>query len=628
MQVNKPNYRKRQRSSIGASFLLGTLLCCFLSFTATAQQELARHYKKYDLTLQSKGIQKNDTQEPVSYTISEKEASWLRLFFDNINLGKKSSITITSNLDGASQVLTASTIKTWKNTSAYFNGNSVTITLNTAPGEKAVGLKIVEVGIGDLKATTKSQCGSQDNRTDSNDAAIGRIVPIGCTGWIITNGKIVTAGHCTGSRAQVLEFNVPKSNPNGSIIHPGPEDQYPIGSFITNYVRGDPTTDWAVGTLGVNSQTGLTAIDAQGKSFNVVQRSPGNTIRITGFGTDTGIDNQTQQTHTGPTVEASSTLVRYQTDTEGGNSGSPIVDEASGNAVGVHAYGGCRTSGTGNNYGARATIADFWEALDLGGTPPPGDCETIDFSDFTISPFSTQDASGNYSVTNTGASLELQNNTWKYIAYDYNVTPNTMIEFNFSSTSQGEIHAVGFENDNSLTQSMYFRVYGTQNYGLGNYDDYPGSGTKTYVIPVGSFYTGNMSRLVFINDNDFGNGNNSVFSNVKIYEGSCSGSATTAILNAKLEAAAPILGNENEGLLAEVDINPNPTTDNFSITLDKTVTNATGTVYSVFGEKIQYLQLSGGLNQFSNTKLSLQPGTYLLKIESKGEIVTKRLIIK
>jgi len=168
------------------------------------------------------------------------------------------------------------------------------------------------------------------------------------------------------------------------------------------------------------------------------------------------------------------------------------------------------------------------------GTTDPDTCPNVNFNDFQITAFSNQDASGNFAVSSSGISLTLTNNTWKYIPYNYNVTPNTVIEFEFRSSSEGEIHAVGFENDNSLTSSRYFKVHGTQNYGITNYDNYSGTGFVKYVIPVGGFYTGTMDRLVFINDNDSGSGNTSDFSFVKIYEGSCADGANREIAGASL----------------------------------------------------------------------------------------------
>ncbi len=797
---------------------LSVLICtAFLLCPAINQaqtKELLRHSTKYSKSIKAPGNQAKSNQQVITETVSEMGATWLRLFFENVNLGNHSTLTITSDLDGATQTLTSEEIKKWSNSSAYFNGDKVTLKLTIAPGESAIRLDIRELSVGELDPTVKSQCGSVDDRVDSNDAAIGRMVPIGCTGWIITNGKLVTAGHCVGSSAQVIEFNVPKSNPDRSIVHPGPEDQYPIGNFVSPY-PGSPSqaNDWGVFTASANSQTGLTPIQAQGKSFNVVQSDPGSTITITGFGTDTGIDNQTQQIHTGPLSSANNTFVRYRTDTTGGNSGSPIIDAATGNAVGVHAYGGCSGSG-GSNSGERATIPAFWDAMGLGTPPPPppsedcagdvssfpfsesfessfgqwaqassgddlnwtrnsggtpsngtgpssapdgntyiyveasGDgtgypnkrailnspclnfsgltrpsltfqyhmlgsainsldveartnnngswtsvfsrtgeqgsnwnaanidlaayageasvqlrfnvvtgsggsgwqsdiaiddvsiqngsgtppspptCDTINFNDFTITSFSNQDAAGNFSIGSGGEALSLTNNTWKYIALNYNVTANTVIEFDFSSTGQGEIHGVGFEDDDTLTPTRYFKVHGTQNYGVTNYDNYT-SGTTTYVIPVGGFYTGAMDRLVFINDNDAGSGNNSTFSNVKIYEGSCGGQSAVAESIVEREPITPVLGTDKEYGMFSSNIFPNPARDTFSISINNiTKGEVNAFVYTILGKRKAKIKLSSGNNRISTRSFGLGTGIYLVKIEDEGNVLsTQKLII-
>jgi hypothetical protein len=66
----------------------------------------------------------------------------------------------------------------------------------------------------------------------------------------------------------------------------------------------------------------------------------------------------------GPYVTFTGTTVQYQTDTTGGNSGSPIILEDLGVAIGVHTNGGCdsgggQNSGTGvNNVGLQYALAN------------------------------------------------------------------------------------------------------------------------------------------------------------------------------------------------------------------------------------------------------------------------------
>lgn len=325
----------------------------------------------------------------VSTNVIEKvelpdDASYGRFVVSSSNLGKYSKVIFTSLKDGETQELDAQQLKKWGNASAYFNGNEFTIQVikdSRDQGKVFVNIDQVIAGFAPDQSN-QSQCGSTDNRTLFTDDAIGRIVPIGCTGWLITNGKMVTAGHCATSSAQILEFNVPASNSNGSINHPPVADQFPINQSSS---QSGASHDWAVFDLNQNS-LGETALVRQGKSFNVVQgATTGNvsTVRITGFGVERTSNspydperNQVSQTHTGALNTANGTKIYYNADTEGGNSGSPVIDEATGNAIGVHTHGGCSTSG-GNNSGTPATLAEFWNAMGLGTTPPTGCGTTI-----------------------------------------------------------------------------------------------------------------------------------------------------------------------------------------------------------------------------------------------------------
>ncbi len=272
---------------------------------------------------------------------------------------------------------------------------------------------------------------------------------------------------------------------------------------------------------------------------------------------------------------------------------------------------------TGNSWQGDVTIDDL--SITNGTVDPGPTCDAIDFNNFSITPFSNQDAAGNFSIVNGGAGLSLSNNTWKYIALNYTVTANTVIEFSFSSTAQGEIHGVGFENDNTLTSTRYFKVHGTQNYGVTNFDNYS-SGTTTYVIPVGNFYTGSMDRLVFINDNDAGSGNTSIFSNVKIYEGSCNGSAVVADFG----PTTPIIGNEDEEGISNFTIAPNPLKSGGLLQVSMKDSKNSDTAYSIMNMVGQIV----GQGTISGSKTinvgNLEVGMYLLKVQ--GE--TKRFIIK
>ncbi len=154
--------------------------------------------------------------------------------------------------------------------------------------------------------------------------------------------------------------------------------------------------------------------------------------------------------------------------------------------------------------------------------PPAFSCPdgSINFNNFALTAFATQDGSGNVEVLDGGASLRLTGNRWRTSTQTFPISANTRVEFDFASTSQGEIHGIGMDEDNTLTQSRVFKVYGTQNYGNTVTPQYSGGGSfQSYSIPVGQNFTGPSFHLVFINDKDSGTQNNeSVFRCVRVVD--------------------------------------------------------------------------------------------------------------
>jgi hypothetical protein len=136
----------------------------------------------------------------------------------------------------------------------------------------------------------------------------------------------------------------------------------------------------------------------------------------------------------------------------------------------------------------------------------------------------TQDSAGVVPViTDAGDTLSLTGNAWKQVllAAPYQVTAQTVLEVTFSSTVEGEIHGIGFDTDSVISANRTFQVYGTQSWGIlpdANFAVYPGSGSVTYQIPVGEYYTGSFDRLFFANDDDGGGTGVSVFASVRIFE--------------------------------------------------------------------------------------------------------------
>jgi V8-like Glu-specific endopeptidase len=300
----------------------------------------------------------------------------VRILFDEVSLGDSSYVVLRSAADGGEQRFDAVTIEEWYRGSAVFNGSRVSVELFVAPGDEnvSVGLRSVLAG-GPPPDEFYTACGT-DDRVGSTDNRVGRLFFGGCTAWRIGSGALLTAGHCadfdpdqagpmlpdlTLDLAGVVEFNVPASNSNGMTVAANPNDQYPIN--VTNVQwRFDGEgqglgKDWCVFTVNRNANTLLLPHQVYGLPYRITREVPAlnETARVTGFGSDGGTANFTNQTSAGPFMgesnEANADIwITHRVDTEGGNSGSPVLWDQMDLAYGIHTNGGCTSaSGTSNS---------------------------------------------------------------------------------------------------------------------------------------------------------------------------------------------------------------------------------------------------------------------------------------
>jgi V8-like Glu-specific endopeptidase len=348
----------------------------------------------------SSGLLENNTAQPVTHAlgvITGEEALQLRVNFAASQLGRASSVRLTSLADAQSQTLTAATMQSWGNTSAIFNGEQVRIDLIIAPGETGI-MVIVEEILMDLGAPggdtccplrrTKTLCGP-DSRVASTDNRIGRING-GCTGWLAANGAVLTAGHCNIAAGSIIEFNVPASTAAGARIAAAVQDQFPVIAGSITTVNNGVGDDWTVCRIGPNS-LGQSAHLLHG-FFRMTRELPGTgqTMRITGCGIDNtpmgtqptvcgnsddagncthfGLNAQSQTlqtsagTFSGETISGAKISLQYAIDTEPANSGSPVIWENTGFTVGIHTAGGC-SSGGGANKGTSFELDTLENAI-------------------------------------------------------------------------------------------------------------------------------------------------------------------------------------------------------------------------------------------------------------------------
>ena len=213
----------------------------------------------------SSGPQINTTAKPdvlFSHAVRMHDASSFQISFGRTSLPEGTKLRMTSYFDGATQHLTASGLRQWNNKSAWFNGSHVLVELIAEPNSTAAHVTIEGVMmIEQFMDEDRSICGSTDDRALSYENRDARALPIGCSAWIIDdpNHTLLTAGHCTDGGigdVAVIEFNVPLSDANGNLQHPGPEDQYAsdVESLQSNYATIG--NDWAYFGCFPNTETG------------------------------------------------------------------------------------------------------------------------------------------------------------------------------------------------------------------------------------------------------------------------------------------------------------------------------------------------------------------------------------
>jgi hypothetical protein len=122
-------------------------------------------------------------------------------------------------------------------------------------------------------------------------------------------------------------------------------------------------------------------------------------------------------------------------------------------------------------------------------------------------------------ILDEGRTIRLAGNCWKRLPIDRVISDDTVLEFEFRSGSQGELHGIGFDDDNSHRSGRtLFQLHGVDALWGGIYA-WRGAAVGEWVrysIPVGRFYTGRVKDLVLWADDDEHGAAESLFRNVRI----------------------------------------------------------------------------------------------------------------
>ncbi len=248
--------------------------------------------------------------------------------------------------------------------------------------------------------------------------------------------------------------------------------------------------------------------------------------------------------------------------------------------------------------------------------PDTDGCEVIDFIENPVVTYGMNQDAGTVTVLNGGNEILLENNAWKGIQIDYEMTPETWVSFWFRSTKIGEVHGIGMDNNEVLSSNRTFKIYGTQGWGQGDFDNYSGNGTwQHFQIPLGQYYTLQAAYLFFTADHDVGSRDgNSYFRDVVISEGEPCGPAA-------LPPTSEIVPVEGFG----VRLSPNPADREITVDLPEIKGSATYEVIDLTGRSLKQGTFTNG-----RAKLSVEDlpnGSYFFRYAGKSTKGSRRFVV-
>lgn len=204
-----------------------------------------------------------------------------------------------------------------------------------------------------------------------------------CTGWLLgSEGHLMTNNHCIGSASNAQNtdyiFNYQYSGCTGS----GEATRDVVASSAT-FIKTNSSLDYTLVKLPTNPTATYgylslsTAVPAKGDRIYIPQH-PGGRRKEISVKTDTDANaggfSQVFESKTG-----SGQQVRYYADTEGGSSGSPVLDYNSNLVIAIHNTGGCPNGSYGRCDNLISSIGSDMPTNGTGsggggGNPPGGTC--------------------------------------------------------------------------------------------------------------------------------------------------------------------------------------------------------------------------------------------------------------
>lgn len=126
-----------------------------------------------------------------------------------------------------------------------------------------------------------------------------------------------------------------------------------------------------------------------------------------------------------------------------------------------------------------------------------------------------QDETYESEIYDSNETLMLGNNSWKKLYFPYSITENTVLSLRFTGEAGAEIQGIGVDDNTIISPESIFQLGGSQQFGV--LDFFGAQGLLE--IPIGQYLSGDISFLVFVNDNDTGSSDaRAFFESVRIFE--------------------------------------------------------------------------------------------------------------
>jgi len=129
----------------------------------------------------------------------------------------------------------------------------------------------------------------------------------------------------------------------------------------------------------------------------------------------------------------------------------------------------------------------------------------------------SQDRDPNQVEVIDDTTLHMWGNNWKATMKNLNVVGDgsQAICFDFKSDgTEGEVNGVGLDTDSGLSSNWFYKIYGTQSWGINDHYGYT-SDWQTYSLILDDF-SGSFDRFVFSNDADASQATDVYYRNVRV----------------------------------------------------------------------------------------------------------------